>query len=105
MLTIAVEAGHHVPRFVCDICRRPITDARAAAVVHANFLPDESHTTPMQVHKNLGGLQCMAQAERELRALGRTPGWEELSTFLAYLVDNSGLSVKDISLRLARPDS
>ncbi len=100
MLLIEMVSGRHVPRLYCDHCHQRIDKAGAAAVMHAQLLPDGATTPAYVVHKNFVGFGCMGALEQALVAQGLAHGWEELSTMLAYLVDNVGLTVADIEQRL-----
>lgn len=105
MLQIISDKSFNTPRLVCACCKELIDNAGRAAVVHRNWLKDGERTDVFIVHKNLDGKQCLAWAEEQVKSQGGDSGWNELRTFLAHLVANSGMTANDIAGVLERPDN
>lgn len=81
MIKILNQGGRTFPMFICDICGKPINDAKSAAVIYKK--QDASGwSDPMYVHKG----ECFNEAEK---MLGKPVHWEELETYIEYLVHNS----------------
>lgn len=100
MIELIQIDGLACPKLFCDSCGEEIADAKAAAAVFVNFMPDGERSALAYVHKNLVKGDCMTRAEEEIRSKGQQPGWVELTEHLAYLIGNVGMASKDIEKRL-----
>ena len=92
--------GQAVPKITCASCGEVISNAKQAGIVFRNFMNNGEITNVLYTHKNFVNGNCMAKAESVIRSDGGEPGWLELSEHLASLVDNVGLTAKDIERRL-----
>jgi len=105
MLQIETQSNWNAPKCFCDSCDREINEAKSAAVVFANFTQNGTRSTPLYVHKDFVHGDCLSQAESKVKKSGASPGWEELSTFLAHAIANVGMKAEDIRKTLDRPDT
>jgi len=100
MIKLTMQSGRNIPQFFCDSCGGLIDKAGAAATVFPNFNEEGEATEVKHVHKDFFGGNCLTKTEALIRAQGRQPGWEELSTHIACLVANVGLDANDIAAEL-----
>ena len=110
MLQIEEYDGRHYPKFFCDTCGREITDAERAVAVFPYFC-DDATRYPLSryplyfAHQNpvYGG--CHDElADRLKKETGCHAGWHHLPYYLSLAVHNAGMSAKDVSKILSRPD-
>lgn len=92
MIKIVHRNGRYFPVVVCDICKKIITEAENAAIVHiicqpsGDFLGEESFVDVLHVHKE----DCLEIGEYSLGGRANT-GWVELRMHLGHLVSNAGM--------------
>lgn len=92
--------GRACPKIFCDSCGEEIAEAKAAAAVYINFIPDGDRSEVAYVHKNFVKGDCMTKAEEAIRSNGKESGWVELTEYLAHLISNVGIASKDIEMKL-----
>ena len=101
MIGLISVNGQTVPKIFCDSCGEEITNAKQAAVVFNNFMPENQKTGVLYVHKDFVKGDCMTKAEGAIRSKGEQSGWSELGEHLAYLVNNVGMTPNDIEKKLS----
>ena len=96
MLEIQNVDGLYCPYIiVCDICKERLTEVGKAAVVYPNFLPNNSKTALLHVHKGqIDSKNCHAKADAIIISSEGTPGWIDMKEFLLKLVINTGFPLK-----------
>lgn len=102
MIELVSISGHTIPKIFCDSCGEEISNAKEAAVVFSNFMGNNQRVSASYVHKDFVKGNCMKKAEQLIRAKGEEPGWAELSSHMAYIVNNVGMTPKDIENKLAQ---
>jgi hypothetical protein len=101
MIELIVIDGLTTPKIFCDSCGEEISNAKQAAAVFVNFLPDTKRTSVAYVHKNFVKGDCLTKAEEAVRSKGKQPGWIELTECLSYLISNVGITSTDIDKKLS----
>lgn len=92
MNKIVLNDGVHAPVIFCDLCERPIEDARSGVVVFPVVESPGQAENLVYAHQG----PCGRLAEQNLRDLGRETGAIDLLSYLRYLVFNMGMTVEDV---------
>jgi len=94
MIQVFREGDINVPKFVCDICQKPITDAGNAVAVYTNLPFTEDVTVSEVLHAHKG--PCHNMAEQQVNGI---PGWDELIEHCRYLLNNTKMSCRGLKLK------
>lgn len=98
MIEIHFIDGRSCPMIVCDMCRERLLEAGKAAAVFTNFGEPGGKVRSLHVHKGrIDGHTCHEEADALIRKDGGTPGWQEMKSFLADLVHNSGFPAEELA--------
>jgi hypothetical protein len=90
-VTVSVIDGRYAPQVICDTCGQAITRPAMAAVVYN--MEGKGDRTCLFVHKG----PCHDAADERIRAAGGFPGWDELGTWVANLLHNTGFDDDELA--------
>lgn len=92
MFKVLEKDGRTVPMICCDVCGSWIDEIGHGAAVFASPQQNGDVEEVLMVHKGA----CHDKAEAQLRAKGKSTGWQELNRHLRNALHNGGLSAETI---------
>lgn len=94
MNKIVFNNGVHAPAIICDLCERPIEDARSGVAIFPVIEKQGEVVDLAFAHQG----PCARTAAENLENLGYQAGTIDLMAYMRYLTFNLGLAPEDLEV-------